>query len=159
MYNTQKWCLSNGPLNAQPITDVQRCDSRNFTIINIIFSVLCNLLIYLCYTFILNFLASYWFIWALLHRWGAVSKNWTERRSVLHAERIRVCDFSIFDQAQVQDRESSHYGLRQISIGSNDKPLYNTAKQHQCLHKHTPGFRKMQWAQIEQIMSNPKCIA
>lgn len=39
-----------------------------------------------------------------------------KRRSVLNAERIRVQDFGIFDQAQVQDRESSHYGLWQISL-------------------------------------------
>lgn len=54
-----------------------------------------------------------------------------------------VCDFGIFDQAQVQDRESSHYGLWQISIGSNHKPLYNTAKQRPCQYKHTLGLWKI----------------
>lgn len=38
-------------------------------------------------------------------------------------------EFGIFDQAQVQDRESSHYGLWQINIESNEKLLYNSAKQ------------------------------
>lgn len=50
-------------------------------------------------------------------------------------------DSGIFDQAQVQHRESSHYGLWQISIGSNDKPLYNSAKKHPSQHEHTLWFR------------------
>lgn len=36
-------------------------------------------------------------------------------RSILTAERIRVWEFGIFDQAQVQDRESSHYGRLVLS--------------------------------------------
>lgn len=67
------------------------------------------------------------------------SKKWMER-SVLKAERIRVWEFGIFDQAQVQDRESSHYGLWQISIESNEKLLYNGAKQNRRQHKYTEGF-------------------
>lgn len=51
-----------------------------------------------------------------------------------------------FDQAQVQDRESSHYGLWQISIGSNDKLLYNSAKQHTRQHKYTLGLTETQHA-------------
>lgn len=39
-------------------------------------------------------------------------------------------EFGIFDQAQVQDRESSHYGSWQISIESNEKLLYNSVKQN-----------------------------
>lgn len=51
-------------------------------------------------------------------------------------------DFGIFDQAQVQDRESSHYGLWQISIRPNDKLLYKRAKQHPRQHKYTLAFRE-----------------
>lgn len=51
-----------------------------------------------------------------------------EKISIKCREDQSVCDFGIFDQDQVQDGESSHYGLWQISIGSNDEPLYNTAK-------------------------------
>ena len=61
-------------------------------------------------------------------------------RGALNAERIRVWEFGIFDQAQVQDRESSHYGLWQISIESNEKLLYNSAKQNWRQHKYTGGF-------------------
>lgn len=60
---------------------------------------------------------------------SAASKKWMER-SVLNAERVRVWEFGIFDQAQVQDRESSHYGSWQISIESNEKLLYNSVKQN-----------------------------
>lgn len=49
-------------------------------------------------------------------------------------------EFGIFDQAQVQDRESSHYGLWQISIESSEKLLYNSAKQNQHQHKYMEGF-------------------
>lgn len=56
-----------------------------------------------------------------------------------------------FDQAQVQDRESSHYGLWQISIGSNDKLLYNSAKQHTRQHKYTLGLTETQRA------ASPNC--
>lgn len=61
-------------------------------------------------------------------------------RSALKAERIRVWEFGIFDQAQVQERESSRYGLWQISIESNEKLLYNSVKQNQRQHKYTEGF-------------------
>lgn len=57
-------------------------------------------------------------------------------------------DFGIFDQAQVQDRESSHYGLWQISIGSSNTLLYNSAKQHPRQHKYTLGFRESQLAKF-----------
>lgn len=57
-------------------------------------------------------------------------------------------DFEIFDQAQVQDRESSHYGLWQISIGSNHKLLYNGAKQYPRQHKYTLGLRESQLAKF-----------
>lgn len=68
-----------------------------------------------------------------------------------------MCDFGIFDQAQVQDRESSHYGLWQISIGSNDKPLYNTAKQHPSQHKYTLDFRKLSGLNFSKQLSYPHC--
>lgn len=49
-------------------------------------------------------------------------------------------EFGIFDQAQVQDRESSHYGLWQISIESREKLLYNSDKQNKCQYKYMEGF-------------------
>lgn len=70
----------------------------------------------------------------------AMYKNHWTQRSALNAERIRVYDFGSFDQAQVEHRESLHYGLWQIRTESNGKLLCK-ANQNTCQCKHTLGFR------------------